>query len=288
MISQESKKFQGAIILSTLLHLILIAVFFFGFPAFFEKLPEEKDALTFEILPLSEIVNVKNESKSARLAKEAKKSRLIKKTKTEAKPEPKTETPTPPKKKIEKKVPEKAVIKEKALTPPKARNPTPKPKKKPKSTPKKDDDAIDAILKNLEQESEGSEAKISTKSSSRQKAGDKYSRGMDYDENNPLSITEKLLVRIQIEKHWRPPVGAQNLEGVQVILHIMLEKNGVLKDVKVKNIICPHNSKTTCKLVEESAYRAARRANPFENMLPERYDVWKEFDLEFIPDMFAQ
>ncbi len=284
MISQESKKFQGAIILSTLLHLILIAVFFFGFPAFFEKLPEEKDALTFEILPLSEIVNVKNESKSARLAKEAKKSRLIKKTKTEAKPEPKTETPTPPKKEIEKKVPEKAVIKEKALTPPKAKNPTPKPKKKPKSIPKKDEDAIDAILKNLEQESEGSEAKISTKSSSRQKAGDKYSRGMDYDETVPLSITENLIIKQQIKQHWREPVGAQNLETVKVVMIVYVEEDGTIEENPVIKVVCPPNSGSTCTLVEESARRAIKQASPLENLLPNRYDSWKKLKIEFSPN----
>lgn len=283
MTSQESKKFQGAVILSSLLHLILIAVFFFGFPSFFEKLPKEKDALTFEILPLSEIVNIKNESKSAKLAKEAKKSRLIKKTKIETKPEPKTETPTPQKKEIEKKIPKEAVIKEKVPTPPKAKKPVQKPKEKPKSVTRKDEDAIDAILKNLEQESEGSEAKISPKSFSRQKAGDKYSRGMDYDENAPLSITENLIIKQQIKKHWREPVGAQNLEAVKVVMIVHVEENGTIEENPVIKVVCPPNSGTTCTLVEESTRRAIKQASPLENLSPNRYDSWKKLKIEFSP-----
>ena len=43
MKEQEDKKFQRAFIVSAILHLILLGVFFLGFPSVFEKLPEEKD-----------------------------------------------------------------------------------------------------------------------------------------------------------------------------------------------------------------------------------------------------
>ena len=50
MKEQEDKKFQRAIIVSAILHLVLLGVFFLGFPSVFEKLPEEQDVMTFEIL----------------------------------------------------------------------------------------------------------------------------------------------------------------------------------------------------------------------------------------------
>jgi len=58
MKEQEDKKFQRAIIVSAILHLVLVGIFFFGFPSVFEKLPEEQDVMTFEILPTSELSNV--------------------------------------------------------------------------------------------------------------------------------------------------------------------------------------------------------------------------------------
>ena len=78
----EDKKFQRAIIVSAILHLVLLGVFFFGFPSVFEKLPEEQDVMTFEILPTSELSNVKNENIVAKKAIEPEKSKEVKKSDT--------------------------------------------------------------------------------------------------------------------------------------------------------------------------------------------------------------
>lgn len=286
MTKPVDKQWQGSIALSAALHLILIIVFLFGMPSVFETLPEEKDALTFEILPTSAITNVKNENKSKQQAKIAQKSREVKKSQPKPKPQPQPKPVEAPKKKVEKKAPEE--VAKKAVSPPQEKKPIEKPKEQTKPIPQKDEDAIDAILKNLEKDSQGTDAKISTRSNEEQKAGNKYSRGMDYDEESPLSITERLLVKNQMQKHWQPPAGAQNIEEVRVLIHITIEKNGTIKSTTVKNIICPTNSETTCKLTAESAIRAIRKASPLENLLPERYDTWKEFNLLFDPSFLAQ
>ena len=58
MTKQVDKQWKGLIAISAALHLILIIIFL----SVLETLPEEKDALTLEILPTSAITNVKNEN----------------------------------------------------------------------------------------------------------------------------------------------------------------------------------------------------------------------------------
>ena len=95
MKEQEDKKFQRAIIISAILHLVLLGVFFLGFPSVFEKLPEEPDVMTFEILPISELSNVKNENIVAKKAIEPEKSKEVKKSATAKKQDPTTVEPKP-------------------------------------------------------------------------------------------------------------------------------------------------------------------------------------------------
>lgn len=279
MKNKEKKQFQGALILSTLLHFIIVGLFYFGLPSAFEKLPEEKDVLTFEVVQISEIANIKTENKSKQKEKVAKKSKQIK----TSKPKPKKKTPTP-KKPVKKKEPKK----EKEIIPVKKKEKPKKPPAKKEEVKKQDDDPMESILKNLEKESKGTAAKTPTKSHDAKEQSNKTARGAEYDEDSPLSITEKLLVKGQIEKNWRPPVGLEKLSDVRVLLHMNLEKNGEIKEVIVKNIICPLNSENTCKLTAESAIRAVRQSSPIENLPLDRYDIWKEFDLIFDPSLIAQ
>ncbi len=309
MKEQEDKKFQRAIIVSAILHLVLLGVFFLGFPSVFEKLPEEQDVMTFEILPTSELSNVKNENIVAKKAIEPEKSKEVKKSDTAKKQDPtpaKTEEIKEPVQEEEKKTPareeekpknaektpeEEPVKKEepeKKLEPKtEPKKETPKPKAKPKVAPKEDDN-IDSILKNLEEESVGTDSKVLKKSHTEQMEGTQKTRGMEYNEDSPLSITEKSLVKSQIEKNWRPPIGNQNLRDVRVMLHMKLETDGTINNVTVIKIICPSNSEALCKLTAESAVRAVKQASPIENLPVDRYDVWKEFNLLFDPSLMDQ
>ncbi len=310
MKEQEDKKFQRAIIVSAILHLVLLGVFFFGFPSVFKKLPEEQDVMTFEILPTSELSNIKNENIVAKKAIEPEKSKEVKKSDTAKKQDPtpvetKPEGKKEPVKEEEKpkdaeKIPEKEPIKkeekkkepEKKVEPkiepkPEPKKETSKPKTKPKIAPKEEDN-IDSILKNLEEESVGTDSKVLKKSNAEQMEGTKKTRGMEYNEDSPLSITEKSLVKSQIEKNWRPPIGNQNLRDVRVMLHMKLETDGTINNVTVIKIICPSNSEALCKLTAESAVRAVKQASPIENLPVDRYDVWKEFNLLFDPSLMDQ
>ncbi|MDG1436568.1 MAG: hypothetical protein P8P83_02130 [Rickettsiaceae bacterium] len=271
MKQQTDKKWLNAIFISSFLHLILIGVFLFGMPSFFQKSPPEQTIITFEVLPFKDIPNVKTESKVSTKEKKAEKSKEVKKSLPKPKEQVKKETPKPPNKKNK--------------APSKTKTPPKQEKKKPAPKPK--EDPMDALLNQLEKESQGNDLKTPTTSNSEQKASDKFARGTNYDEDSPLSITEKLAIQNQIHKHWRAPAGANNLEEIRIIIHIFLEKNGVIKDITVKDRICPGLSDVACKLVEDSAVRALKKASPLEGFILSRYDIWKEFTLEFDPS-FAQ
>lgn len=303
------QQFKNSLTTSGIIHLILLAVFIFGFPRVFDKLPEEPNIITFEILPVSEINNVKTENIAAKKAVEQEKSREVKKSEAAKKESPKPiETKTEeekvekekpkeevkdaekvPEKKEEKKKEDKKPIEEKKQD--KKEKPKEKPKDKPKAKPKvapKEEDSIDSILKNLEEESEGDDQKALKKSNKEKQAGTKKARGADYNEDSPLSITELMLIKSQVERNWRPPVGTQNLKDVRVILHMILAKDGTVTDVSIKDVICPPNSDLTCKLTAESAVRAVRQASPIENLPIDRYDVWKDVTMTFDPKAFDQ
>jgi hypothetical protein len=171
--------------------------------------------------------------------------------------------------------------KKKVAIPPKKEEKSKKPT--PKKIVKKEEDSIDAILKNLEKASEGESEKAKNKAKTNNPEAKAKARGASYNEDSPLSITEKQLVKQQVEKHWRPPVGTANFEKVRVSMKLYLEKDGSISKVVVANVICPPDSKSTCTLVEESAIRAVWKANPIENLPADRYNIWKEFDLFFDP-----
>ncbi len=298
------KQFKHSLTASGVIHLVLLVVFIFGFPRVFERLPEEPNIITFEILPVSEINNVKTENIIAKKAVEQEKSREVKKSEAAKKESPKPIDTKAEEEKVEKekpkeelkdaeKVPEKKEEKKKEDKKPveekqdKKEKPKDKPKAKPKVAPK-EEDSIDSILKNLEEESEGDDQKALKKSNKEKQAGTKKARGADYNEDSPLSITELMLIKSQVERNWRPPVGTQNLKDVRVILHMTLANDGTVTDVSIKDVICPPNSDLTCKLTAESAVRAVRQASPIENLPIDRYDLWKEFNMLFDPSAIDQ
>ena len=75
MKTQEQKAFQRDLIISLVLHLIFVVIFIYGIPSIFEKLPEENQVITFEMLTVSDIVNVRNQDIKKPEPKEIKESK---------------------------------------------------------------------------------------------------------------------------------------------------------------------------------------------------------------------
>ena len=105
MKNQEQKAFQKDLIISLILHLIFIGVFIYGLPSIFKKVQEEPDVITFEMLPVSDITNVRDQGVKTPEPKEIKKSQKIEKSAASPKEnlEQKEETPKEEPKPVEKK-----------------------------------------------------------------------------------------------------------------------------------------------------------------------------------------
>ncbi|WP_341750424.1 energy transducer TonB [Candidatus Tisiphia endosymbiont of Sialis lutaria] len=292
-------------ICSMALHLLIIYFFLFGMPSLFKKLPEEQ-VIVFEMLPISNQSNVPNKTKQPEKAIENQDAKKVEQSKPdyveEKKPVEKAveekkiveEKPVEEKKSIEEKpiieeekpleekpiIEKKKAIEEKKPTEVKKPTEAKKPIEKKKKIPNKSD--LDSLLKNLEQSSEGSNAKSNKQARAKENKETQESKG-SYDDTLALSISEISLIKQQIERLWSKPIGIQNLEQLRVILYIALNKDGSVKEVKVKETICPNITKTACDALSDSAMRAVWQASPINNLDPQRYDSWKEFNFLFNP-----
>lgn len=292
-------------ICSMALHLLIIYFFLFGMPSLFKKLPEEQ-VIVFEMLPISNQSNVPNKTKQPEKAIENQDAKKVEQSKPdyveEKKPVEKAveekkiveKKPVEEKKSIEEKpiieeekpleekpiIEKKKAIEEKKPTEVKKPTEAKKPIEKKKKIPNKSD--LDSLLKNLEQSSEGSNAKSNKQARAKENKETQESKG-SYDDTLALSISEISLIKQQIERLWSKPIGIQNLEQLRVILYIALNKDGSVKEVKVKETICPNITKTACDALSDSAMRAVWQASPINNLDPQRYDSWKEFNFLFNP-----
>lgn len=283
MKNQEQKAFQKDLIISLILHLIFIGVFIYGLPSIFKKVPDQQNVITFEMLTVSDITNVRDQGVKTPEPKEIKKSQKIEKSAASPKENleqkeetPKQEEPKPVEKKPEtpkeedKKKPAPIIKKE-------VKQPQAKKEETAKKAPKKQEDVTDSLLANLEKESEGTERRSPNRTPSSPPNEGKFAKGNNADEESPLSITEEMLIKQQIIKHWDKPAG---IEGIEVIFHVRLDIEGNVTIIQVSGLT---GDKQLQVLVEETGRRAVKKASPIKNLRPERYNVWKEFKLRFDP-----
>lgn len=300
MSSTEEKGWGNALIASIVLHLFVIGLFLFGIPSFYEKLPEDQQVITFEMLPMSDIVNVKNQTPKQPKVEDVERAKKVLKTKPdepEKKPEVKEEKkdepkPEPEKTKEaepipEKKEPEKPLKKkeekkpEKKITIPKKEE---KKKEKPKAKPKTDD-VIDTLLKNLEDASEGDVVNSNKTALKTSTDEGKFAKSDSYTEDSPASITEQLFIRQQIERHWNQQrfLGIPGVHEVKIYTFIKLNSKGEIIDAVIVKNYCPPGMVDICQNIAESVLQAIWNSSPIENLVPNRYNVWGELNITFTP-----
>lgn len=278
--------------LSIALHLLAIYIFLFGLPPFSKNSMQDiEDVITFEMLPVAAISNLPTKQKQLEKAVEQEQAKNVK----QSKPEPAKEVQEEPKpKEIEKKEEPKPdaedIVKEK------------EPTKKPESEKKKKEEAkepkkkepkkklptnndLDSLLKNLEQSSQGADAKSNKRALSQENNVTKESKG-PFNAMLALSISEQNLIKQQIQRNWNIPLAVQNIDEVAVTLHIELNKDGTVTGAKIVDKICPNIPASVCQALANSAERAVWQASPIQNLIPENYNKWKEFNLNFYPKDF--
>ncbi len=266
-----NKNFQKDVIISGILHLIILIGLGLSMPPMFDKLPEPENIIIFDLLPVSDKVNIKTQSKKTEVIEKVSISQIKKSSIIEKKIE-----------EVTKSEPKKEVIVEKIIE-----NIAPvKIKKEIKPVDKKNiakEDTIDSLLKNLENELNDNKIASEVKDKQLNKdEGEKYFKGDEFDQRSPMSITETMLIKRLIEKNWRIPQSIQNLKNIKITAEIFLNTDGTIVKTNIINIVCPH-SKQICALAEESIIRAIKTTNQIENLSPSRYDSWRNLKLVFDP-----
>ncbi len=275
---KQEQNFSKYLVISIFMHLIFILIFIYGIPTFFTKKPLEEDVIIFEMVKIEDITNVINQNPKTSKTKEVKNAKKTQKTvsKKEIKKEP--EKPkSQPKQENKIPIPKKKLKEKKTPLAPKK----PEPKKETKKVRKSDDDVIDSILKELEKTSEGQEKKSSNNIKKSAVKKGNFAKGK-YGSDAPLSITEKMLIKKQIEANWQTPVGLMHKQ-IEVTLDLQLSETGIVYDIKIGEVICPMDTKANCDLLTQSAIRAIKKASPLRNLRLQRYEVWQNISLRFDP-----
>lgn len=299
--NNKDQEFQFYVLLSLALHLLVFLLFSFGLPSLFSK-KAEPQIITFEMLPVTDVSNVKTQKIQQEKAEEQENARKIQKSQNkeqdksdaskkteheenkeeskrdqdEKKPEnqkdivnikEKDKKKTEDKKKSDK-AQEKQVKSEKEK---------PKPKKK-----KLTDKDMDALLKTLEKASDGKEAKSNKRAVAPKSDAKESSQGNNFNEDNPLSISEEQAIRQQISRNWNVPAGVANAGEILITVYLALSFDGAVEQVKIVDVQCSAPG-MVCKAAADSALRAVHQASPIQNLNPARYDSWKAFNITFDP-----
>ncbi len=268
--------FEKALISSTVLHIVVMFIFIFEIPSIFEPKITEENVLTFEVLPVTDINNIETQEKSLEKLDESDEEKY---KKLESHDNPQEVKPIEEEAKEE--IPET-----KEIVPEEEKKIKPKKEEQPKEEVQKDLDPFEQALKNIDPKSLGDEEEAKKKTDRARKISKRKSFGKNFHKNAPLSITEKNLIKNQIQRKWRKPVGSKNIEQVRIYLRMFIEKDGTIKDYWVHKKKCPPDSGNTCKIAEKSIMRAVKKASPLKNLPSSRYDSWKETEIVLSPSSF--
>ena len=292
------EEFGVFIAISVALHLFIFILFTYGLPSLFNS-PPEPQVITFEILPVDAISNVKTQKIQQEKEIEETAAKKVQKTKQEETPEPKKEdnakaeeNKEESKRDFDEKKPDdkrelvsmKAAEdkkKEEKKKSDKAQEKKVKDDKKPKKKKLPTDKEMDALLKTLEKASEGNEAKSAKRAVSAKSDAKQESMGQ-YDESMALSISEEQAIRQQIERQWNVPAGVQNAGEILITLSIAIKIDGTVEQVKLVDSRCPPEM-GGCRAAIDSAIRAVWQSSPLQNLSSARYNNWKAFQISFDP-----
>lgn len=255
---------------SITLHTLLVLVAAVGLPAILPKPPEPMPlVMSVELLPISEISNVKPSDKPITEEKKAQTVKTTKPVEPTVKEQPKEQAP-----------PEKPAPTEKAEPLP-AEKPKPTEEKKQEDTKKKPDDFA-ALLNQLKQETRAVRDKTAKDNVNAEK--NTTTSNAPYDDSMPLSMSEKDMIRSQFIPCWTMPAGAKDAHTLAVRVKLKLQADGtVLEATLADDLRSRYQSDSFFRAAADSAIRAAHKCSPIKNLPPDKYNSWKEMELNFDP-----
>lgn len=259
---------------SILLHLGLVALAVFGLPVLLPPNPEPMPlVMTVELLPVGAMTNVKPSDTPIQEEQKA--------------PTPKTIKPVTP----------SAIEKPKDLAPPITEEkkpfdpmekpvPLPEEKAKPKAPPEEEtkpkDDEFAALLNKLKQEAKTDKSKDAKDKTNTEKNTTRSDAA--YDDSIPLSISEKDMIRSQFLLCWTMPAGAKDANTLAVRIKMELQPDGtVLKASIAPDLMGRYASEPFFRAAADSALRAVHKCSPLKNLPPDKYNSWRDMELNFDP-----
>ena len=115
---------------------------------------------------------------------------------------------------------------------------------------------------------------------------------MDADDSNDkfqkdlkLSLSEIDSIRNQIRNAWNPIAFSGSGKIMRVVLLLNLDKKGHVISVKP---VLNNNGNSSYNVFVESVVRAAHNASPIRNLLPEKFQSWKEMKINFTSEDMAK
>lgn len=99
-----------------------------------------------------------------------------------------------------------------------------------------------------------------------------------------LSQNELAAFRERLKDCWTVPVGAENMDKLQVVFRILFNQNGTVRGMPQ---LVEASASTLGPALAESAKRAILQCQPYTMLRRESYDQWKDIEVAFNPkDMF--
>lgn len=259
---------------SLLLHVLVLAAGYLFLPTIAPK-AIETPFVPISIIEKAEIADELSVPESApKVAPEPPKEELTP-APEEPKPAPPTPEPAPPEPKPEPAPPETAPA------PKAAEKPPVKPEKpQPKKTADLDLDALSAVVNKEKQKAPNQTApRESDRAQQRIGLGDK------------LTATEEAKMQAAIRKCWNLSAiaGAPNAKALVVVAAFELNRNGTLAGPPraVNGTEIDLSGNRFWKAAEQSALRAIVQCQPYNFLSAERYDTWREMELNFDPSIAA-
>jgi outer membrane biosynthesis protein TonB len=117
-------------------------------------------------------------------------------------------------------------------------------------------------------------------------AGDKLnvapSVGMPKANAEAMSMSELDALRARLASLWNIPAGAKDPRELTVLVRIKLKPDGTLNGPPM---VLTSGSSPLFAAARDSAIRALFRGQPYDMLRPEHYDLWKDIEITFDPQM---
>lgn len=282
------------VVLSGLLHGVILAMAILTF-RFVEPLSLEEGYIPVELLPVSDVTDVRPETPSETPTPEPKPApaepEQLAALPPEKPPEPVEVAPDPlaPEAPAEPPPPEprprEEITPQAEEAPPKTPRPKP-PRRQPKPEapkPPKQDFDIDQILGVIDQEQK--QPRPEQQASETPSGAERPQRGAGLQTG--LTVSEKDAILGQMRRCWNPPVGAPRPEELIVRLFIRLRQDGTLDGPPdVVDAGRYSSGDTYYRAAVEAARRAVIQCQPY-SLPSDKFEAWREIDMIFDPTRMA-